>query len=340
LSPELLAEAHDALNAADVVLGPALDGGYYLIGLRADEPRLFQNIAWGTDAVRAQTRDAARRLNLTVRELRPLSDIDEPEDLVVWRRVVGRLPGESAVNRPGIVSVIIPTLNESSRIAEAVRPLVAAPDVEVIVADGGSTDGTADVAQASGARVVVTRRGRGRQMNAGAAVATGERLLFLHADTRLPDGFTKDVGRILNDGACAGAFRLRIDGGHRGLRVVEWGANVRSSWLQLPYGDQGLFLPAELFYRLGGYQELPLMEDFEFCRRLKRHGRIGLADAAVSTSARRWEQLGVVRTTLVNQLCVAGYLLGISPERLARWYSRCWRVPTTNCPGRFDRPGQ
>ena len=322
LSPDALGAAQTALGTADVVLGPALDGGYYLIGLRAERPELFQNVDWGTENVLAQTLRIAQDLGLTVHRLSPLSDIDEPQDLLVWRRVAGTLPGQPAAPLPDVLSVIIPALNESPRIADVLRHLLAARSVEVIVADGGSDDDTAEIARGCGARVIVTRPGRAQQMNAGAAISTGDRLLFLHADTRLPDGFQDHVEMVLSNGACAGAFRLKIDGEPRGLRWIERGANFRSRRLQLPYGDQALFLPAETFFGLGGFLGLPLMEDFEFCRRLRKLGRIGLADAAAVTSARRWEQLGALRTTALNQLIVAGYLLGVAPGRLAKWYRR------------------
>jgi rSAM/selenodomain-associated transferase 2 len=159
------------------------------------------------------------------------------------------------------------------------------PDVEVIVADGGSADATADIARRMGICVVPVRPGRGRQMNAGAALASGEVLLFLHVDTKLPGGFRKHVWSTLDRGAVAGAFVLRIDDEHSGLRWIEWGAILRSHYLQMPYGDQGLFVRSELFHRVGGFPNWPLMEDYELCRRLRRHGRILLAPAAVSTSA-------------------------------------------------------
>jgi rSAM/selenodomain-associated transferase 2/rSAM/selenodomain-associated transferase 1 len=315
-----LAEAMAALKRADVVVGPAVDGGYYLVGMRQHRPELFQNIAWGTDAVRRQTVAVSRRLGLRVRLLTVLSDIDEPEDLLVWRRLGGAMPGCSAPPRTGVISVVIPTVNEASRIAATLHPLMGRDDLEVIVVDGGSTDGTVAIARDSGARVIPTRPGRARQMNAGAAVASGERLLFLHADTRLPDGFVDAVHGTLDGGSVAGAFRLRIDSDRPGLRWIEWGANLRSRLFQLPYGDQGLFMNAATFYEAGGFRDMPLMEDFEICRRLRRTGPVTLAPLAVSTSAGRWLSLGVVRTTLVNQLCIAGFLVGVSPAILARLY--------------------
>lgn len=322
LDPPLLVEAHQALARADLVLGPARDGGYYLIGMRAFCPALFEGIAWGTQEVLAQTLAGAKRAGLTEHRLRPLADLDHPEDLLVWRRVAGPLPIPGGAERPGVLSLIVPVWNEEAGLADVLRPLVDAPDLELIVVDGGSTDRSVDIARSLGARVLATRRGRARQMNAGAAVATGDVLLFLHADTRLPPGFLQTVRTTLAGDCVAGAFRLGIEGPHPALRWVEWGANLRARLLALPYGDQALFLPAQRFYALGGFAELPWMEDFEFACRLRRMGKIAIAPAAVATSDRRWRSQGILRTTLTHQVCIAGYLLGIPPGWLYRWCRR------------------
>ncbi len=322
LDPAILLQASDALRSADLVLGPAIDGGYYLVGLRANQAAIFHGISWGTEHVLRQTLDVARRLRLKTWQLRPLSDVDHPEDLILCRQFPTVLPASWPAVRLDVLSVVIPALNEAGQLELTLRPLLAESDIEIIVADGGSQDGTRAIAHNLGARVVGSRPGRGRQMNAGAAVATGDTLLFLHADTRLPENFRDQVRRTLGQNCCAGAFRLRIDGHQRGFRWIEWAANQRSRWLQLPYGDQGLFLSAERFYRTGGFANLPLMEDVEFCRRLRTQGRIGLATEDIVTSSRRWHQLGLLRTTLTNQMCLAGYCLGVSAERLAQWYRR------------------
>src|SRR3990172_7535191 len=168
------------------------------------------------------------------------------------------------------ISVIIPALDEAEVIGLALSTVVETPEIELIVVDGGSRDATAEIARSYGARVLISPPGRARQMNAGAKVAAGECLLFLHADTRLPAQFAGEVRRILAvPGIIAGAFELRIDGTGWGLRLVERAANLRSRLLQLPYGDQGLFLRAAQFQALGGYPEIAFMEDFELLRRLR-----------------------------------------------------------------------
>lgn len=326
LNAERLQAAFQALQRFDVVLGPAFDGGYYLIGLSGHHPEFFAGIDWGTEHVLRQTLARIRASRRRAHLLPQLADVDHPEDLIVCRRL-GRTFGEVLPEtRPDLLSIIVPTLNEESTLAATLAPLSRAPGVELIVADGGSADATVSVARELGALVVAARRGRGRQLNTGAAFASGETLLFLHADSQLPPDFVATIRSILDQSHIAGAFRLRIAAPGWSLRFVERAANLRSRLWQMPYGDQGLFIAAKEFFAVGGYPNWPLMEDYELCRRLRRRGRIGLAHEAVGTSARRWAKLGVCRTTLINQCTVLAFHLGVSPERLASWYSS-WLGP-------------
>ncbi len=305
LSAELTRTAFDRLAENDLVLGPAVDGGYYLVGLGREVPGLFEGIDWGTDRVFEQTLAAARRLGLSVATLPVLADVDRPEDLHLWQRI----------------SVIIPTLNEAVCLKETLQTLRAGSNVETLLVDAGSTDATLEIARSSGATILQTTGGRARQMNAAAAAAEGQILLFLHADTRLPEQFDRHVRETLaRPGVIGGAFRLRIAGRRKSFRLISRGANCRARFLRMPYGDQALFLRREVFESLGGFAEMPFMEDYEFVRRLRRRGQILLADAEVITSNRRWEALGPWRTTWINQMMVLGYHLGISPTRLCRWY--------------------
>lgn len=313
-------EAFQALQTHDVVLGPATDGGYYLIGLRRFIPELFVGISWSTDTVLSETVAIANQLGLTVAYLDALTDVDRPDDLPVWQAIRN--------TTPPTISVVIPVLNEANTIAAVIQTLQHSqdlenptPNLEVIVVDGGSQDDTVALANGLGATVLSIAPGRAQQLNAGAQAATGEILVFLHADTRLPDGWISYVQQTLEKpGVVAGAFELKIDGDPLGLRLVEWGVKWRSRLLQLPYGDQAIFLKADVFHQLGGFPTLAIMEDFVFVRRLRQLGRVDIAPTPVITSARRWQKLGVLKTTLINQIIVIAYYLGVSPERLARWY--------------------
>jgi rSAM/selenodomain-associated transferase 2 len=198
-----------------------------------------------------------------------------------------------------------------------------AENLEVIVVDGGSTDETAELAASRGATVIQSKPGKAVQMNTGAAAAAGDILVFLHADTLLPEDFDHQIVSALNqNGVAAGAFRLTIDSTGAGIRIIECITNLRSILLQLPYGDQALFIRKMLFEEIGGFPELPIMEDFILIRRLKRKGKIVLLPESVMTSPRRWLHLGIFRTWLINQLIIITYYLGIPPERLNRWYRR------------------
>jgi rSAM/selenodomain-associated transferase 2 len=221
------------------------------------------------------------------------------------------------------ISVVVPVLNEAGRIKSALASFENATNVEVIVVDGGSQDETVEIAKSLGVQVISSPIGRACQMNAGAKVATGDILLFLHADTRLPAKFDTLVRETLSKpGIVAGAFELAIDAELPGLRLIETMVNWRSRFLSLPYGDQAIFIPADVFQDMGGFPEMPIMEDFEFVLRLRRVGRIEIVPVPVLTSARRWQKLGVAKTTLINQLIILGYFLGVSPEQLVRWYRR------------------
>lgn len=310
----LLEDALAALRTRDCVIGPAADGGYYLIGLRRPAAQVFEGVRWGTDRVLAETLRRLRDAGMSVHLLPQRSDVDEPSDLREWERC----------KRPA-VSVIIPALNEAAWIGEAVRRAIAlagaeAGAVEVLVCDGGSVDETCEITRAAGARVVRAPRGRARQMNAGAAAARGALLLFLHADTLLPPGYADEVQRLVQrPGVVLGAFRLGIDHPGRAFRVVEFGANLRSRLLGMPYGDQAMAIRATDFFRLGGFPDLPFMEDYEFVRRVRHAGRVATAGSRVRTSARRWVQRGVWRLTAIHQACILAYRLGFPAAKIMKW---------------------
>lgn len=221
------------------------------------------------------------------------------------------------------ISIIIPVLNEAKHITQALASIQPSANVEVIVVDGGSQDNTVELAQSWGVKVLSAAIGRACQMNAGAKIATGDILLFLHADTRLPPGFDTLVRTLATQpDTVAGAFALQIDAKLWSLRLIEMGVNWRSHWLQMPYGDQAIFLKSAIFHKIGRFPDLPMMEDFELMRRLRRIGRITIIPVPVLTSGRRWLQKGVFKTTIINQIAIIAYLLGVSPKQIGRWYRR------------------
>ncbi|MEK6192824.1 MAG: TIGR04283 family arsenosugar biosynthesis glycosyltransferase [Deltaproteobacteria bacterium] len=221
------------------------------------------------------------------------------------------------------ISIIIPTLNEANVIEETITRLPKSERVEILVVDVGSSDGTDEMARELGARVLSTAPSKAEQMNAGAAEAQGEVLLFLHADTRLPEKFEEKVLKaVARQGFCAGAFTLGIESTDWGLRFIERVANWRARFFKMPYGDQALFVSRQLFFEIGGFADYPIMEDFELIRRLKKKGTITILPESVKTSPRRWQNLGVFRTWLLNQIIMGAYFIGIPPRRLAFWYHR------------------
>lgn len=221
------------------------------------------------------------------------------------------------------LAVVIPTLNEAANIEATLAPVLAEPGVEAIVVDGGSRDGTPDLAARAGARALAAAGGRAAQQNAGAAATAAGQLLFLHADTRLPAGWAAAVRDTLAEpGVALGAFALAIDGATAAERLVAAGATWRSRSWGLPYGDQALFLRRATFDRLGGFAPLPIMEDWDLARRARAFGAIRVLDLAAVTSPRRWRKLGVARTLIRNQLMHIGWRLGVAPDRLAAFYRR------------------
>jgi rSAM/selenodomain-associated transferase 2 len=224
-----------------------------------------------------------------------------------------------------IISVIIPVYSEENNINKAISALKdigASPDNEIIVVDGGPGAATLKNIKDESIIKLVSAPGRAKQMNAGAAIAAREVLLFLHADTTLPAGAFEYIADALKDkNINAGAFRLSIDTSNIFLKFIEFTANVRTRLFRMPYGDQALFFRKEYFDALGRYKDIPLMEDVEIMRRIKKKGgAITIISKNAVTSARRWEKEGVLAGTLRNKILKLMYNLGVGPEKLARYY--------------------
>ncbi len=220
------------------------------------------------------------------------------------------------------VGVVVPTLNEARYLPGLLEDLhqLTIP-YHLVVADGGSTDETIAVADRAGASVVIAPRGRGSQMNAGARVVTGSWLCFLHADVRVSPGALQLLERTVADAnASAAVWRLAIDSPGFWYRTFEFGALLRDRLGGLPYGDQGLLVRRELFDEVGGFPDIPVFEDVAMVRALRRETSLRRLPAAVRVSSRRWQREGLCKAWLRNTALVSAFLVGISPNRLARWY--------------------
>jgi rSAM/selenodomain-associated transferase 2/rSAM/selenodomain-associated transferase 1 len=228
-----------------------------------------------------------------------------------------------------LVSVIIPVLNDTAALADLLPTLPASPDVEVIVVNGGAAD--SDLASLTGQYRHVSLwsspAGRGRQMNAGAVSARGRWFLFLHADTRLAPEFLTELQRAdRNPAIVGGSFRFQLESDAWQARVIEGAVRWRVRWLELAYGDQGLFVRHDVFHSVGGYREWPLMEDVDLIRRLRRVGRLHHSSVPAITSARRWQHDGWWRRSIQNVVCQLLFFAGVPPARVAPWYVRTARV--------------
>jgi len=226
-------------------------------------------------------------------------------------------------------SIIVPVLNEALILPSLFKNIENLPAQEVLFVDGGSRDqtlfllkGWSENAEAQAPKMLLSSpRGRAKQMNAGAKKARGQVLIFLHSDSKLPSGGLENIIVALKKTSIVGgAFRLKIDSPRLFLRFISWMANLRSSFLKLPYGDQGYFVRKEVFDKMGGYRDIGLMEDVDFFRRLKKEGEVILLDKEILSSARRWKKEGYFLNSLKNITFLALYFLKVSPEWLKKQY--------------------
>jgi rSAM/selenodomain-associated transferase 2 len=223
------------------------------------------------------------------------------------------------------LSLVIPVLSEAESISENIRhirELNADGTAEIIVVDGDPQGSTIRTIKVEGVRTAVAEKGRARQMNHGAALATGDILLFLHADTRLPSGAFALIRSTMNDKRfVGGAFDLGFDTKRAIFKITEMYVFLRTRLTKIPFGDQAIFIRREYFEKIGGYRDLPIMEDVELMRRIrKRMDTIRIIPRKVRTSVRRYEQEGILSCTIRNWLLQISYMMGISPQRLVKWY--------------------
>ncbi len=222
-------------------------------------------------------------------------------------------------------SIIVPVFHESERINRLIDHLSCLEPgdaCEIIVVDGSPERDTIDAIRSEQVVKMTTGKGRARQMNAGAAVAKGDILIFLHADTELPLAAFAGIASVMGQGRyVGGAFQLGIQSKKFVYKALTWWVSIRCRITRIPYGDQAIFIAKDYFNMIGGYREIPLMEDVELMRRIKKQGdRICLLPDCVMTSPRRWEEEGFIYVNLRNTLLLILYLLGAAPERLVRFY--------------------
>ena len=215
------------------------------------------------------------------------------------------------------ISVIIPTLNEDRLVGNAIQSAIDAGAPEIIVADGGSDDATLDVAANLGCKIVRSEPGRGTQLNAGTDISSNDVILFLHADSQIPVDGCQQIRQAIEHGHFAGAFKQKIDRDGMAYRWIESGNAFRVRWLQMAYGDQGIFVTRELFEELGGFEDIPFMEDFCFSRKLRQSHRFCLLDGPLLVDGRHWKKRGPLKQTFNNWRTITRFLLGAKPGSLA-----------------------
>jgi rSAM/selenodomain-associated transferase 2/rSAM/selenodomain-associated transferase 1 len=337
LPVHLLDRAREELGAADAVIGPCEDGGFYLLGLRQCALGLLSGIPWSQPYTFAHTVRRLLEAGLKLRILDPWFDVDCPQDLERLENLLAENPTvapETArllkrANLPGAkpkgavrgedlrISVVIPVLNELDQLPITLARLQALSAAqEIVVVDGGSLDGTREwLASQTFARVVHAGPGRGPQLNAGVRASHGNVLLFLHSDCWLPPGTAARIQEVLNSpGTVGGAFHVRfVEQRPRSLRAVAAGINLRSDLCRCATGDQAIFVRREVFEAFGGFPNWPLFEDVHFVRRLKRKGRFAILRASATISARRYLTFGILRTILTMYWLRVGYWCGVSP---------------------------
>ena len=336
LPKEIISDAIQILKIKDAVIGPAIDGGYYLIGFSSDTylQTIFTDIAWGTSAVFQQTMDVFLSSGFEVHQLPKWRDVDVYDDLKDLIQSLRNHPDKaihtySFLEDIGMmtidVSIIIPVINEERIINQALERLLSAKTsgaFEIIVVDGNVSGNTLRAITEKDIIKIKSPCGRGAQMNAGARAANGWILLFLHADTILPkNAIDSVISACRLKQIIGGAFDLGIDSDRPGYRLIEKITSLRSRRTRIPYGDQAIFLKKKAFVDIGAYNEIPIMEDIDLMLRVKQNGhKIKIISKPVKTSARRWENEGIVYCTLRNYILSKMFYLGVSPVILKKYY--------------------
>jgi len=338
LPPVFLEQARDALTRMDAVIGPCEDGGFYLLGLRSCPQDFLSGISWSAATTCEETIARLQTAGLTVHILESWFDVDTAEDLEKLDSLLSANQIQAPRTKDFLAahdvareapqslacSVIIPALNEREHLPQTLAALENQEGIhEVIVADGGSTDGTREWLMAQKfARMVDAPNGKGNQLNAGAHAASGNALLFLHADCQLPpDGCRRIASALQSSSVAGGCFEVRFTADQpRSLKMVAAGINFRSRLTQAATGDQGIFVRRRVFEKVGGCPDWPLFEDVELVRRFKKEGEFSVLRSHLLVSPRRHLARGVFRTVLLIYGLRVAFWLGVSPFTLKKWF--------------------
>ncbi|TAN60726.1 glycosyltransferase [bacterium] len=219
-----------------------------------------------------------------------------------------------------MISIIMPVYNEEAAIGEALSGLLRNNNIEVIVADGNSSDRTVELAKRYPVKIIFSKKGRAQQMNAGAKAAAGRYLIFLHADCFLESGAIEAIKGAFNDGYAGGCLSCRINSPKIMYRLIEASGNIRARISKIFYGDQAIFARRDIFFKIGGFDDVALFEDILFSQKMKKEGRAAVLSKAVYASARRWERGGIIKTTFIYWLLTLGFYLRFPLVKLKRIY--------------------
>ncbi|MEL3904200.1 MAG: TIGR04283 family arsenosugar biosynthesis glycosyltransferase [Treponemataceae bacterium] len=327
MSAEIVQLAFSALDKSDIVLCPVSDGGYCLIGMKKIIREAFDIPQYGTATVLENTVRALKEVNYTVSVLPVLHDIDTLQDMLDLMTRLKQDPSipcthtRKYLNAHKKISVIIPIYNEAEQIIKLQHELKKLSDCEIIFADGGSTDNTLSLIEKQ-YTVIQTKKGRAFQMNEGARQSSGAILFFLHADSMLPRNAAEKI-RTSVQRYRFGCFRISFTTRNLFFTVCAFMSNVRARVLKIPFGDQGIFVERNVFFESGGFPELPIMEDYQFSRNMKRKKeKLGVAKATIITSARRYGNSFLSQMRTARQMFYLQFLYrrGKNIEEIAAQY--------------------
>jgi rSAM/selenodomain-associated transferase 2/rSAM/selenodomain-associated transferase 1 len=313
-------EAFEALDEHQAVVGPAQDGGFYLIGLKAPCAKVFNFPSWSNPSVYERTIHCLQDSGLRFKAISKRRDIDQEEDMVHVK--------DQPIFHDQI-SIIIPLLGRMARLAPLIEWLEAQlwPGDEIIIVKDRpachtyETPGSGTVTITSHTRLIFATRGRGSQLNCGSRVAQGNLLWFLHADTVPPPNFGYHIRKLSLAPECAlGCFKISLGKRHVLLRLISIWANFRTKYFKLPYGDQGLFCSRHILEKVGGFRKKFLMEDVDLVKACKKMGKLLIIQQELYSSPERYLRKGILRASCQNQLLMLLYFLGVSDRRLYRFY--------------------